>query len=129
MSHLGNQGNVMPHIKLNEVLPVFISIAVLILVAIIQRQSKAIAAVTATMPVTIPLTLWIVYSSTHGDQVSMQVFTRSMVNGIIPTVAFVFAVWLGSRAGLKIVPLIALGYSTWAVTLVFMLALRRLINF
>jgi hypothetical protein len=117
------------HMKLNEVLPVIISVIVLILVAIIQRQSKAVAAVTATMPVTIPLTLWIVYSSTHGDQASMQEFTRSMVNGIIPTVSFVFVVWQGSRAGLKIAPLIALGYSTWAVTLVCMLALRRLIQF
>lgn len=115
--------------KLNEILPVFISITVLILVAIIQRQSKAIAAVTATMPVTIPLTLWIVYSSTKGDQGSMQEFTRSMVNGIIPTVAFVIAVWLGSKAGLKIVPLIVLGYSAWGVTLLGMLTLRRLVNF
>jgi hypothetical protein len=115
--------------KLNEVLPVFISITVLILVAIIQKQSKAVAAVTATMPVTIPLTLWIVYSSTHGDQASMQEFTRSMVNGIIPTVAFVIAVWFGSKAELKIAPLITLGYSAWALTLAMMLALRRLVNF
>lgn len=115
--------------KLFEISPLFISILVLILVSIIQRYSKAVAAVTATMPVTIPLALWIVYSSTRGDQRVMQEFTRSMVNGIIPTVTFVFAVWLGARAGVKVIPLIGLGYFAWALTLVGMLALRRLLHF
>jgi len=54
--------------KLNELLPVAISMVVIILVALIQRQSKSVAAVTATMPVTIPLTLWIVYSASKGDR-------------------------------------------------------------
>lgn len=111
--------------KLHEILPVAISILVIIIVAIVQKQSKLIAAVTATMPVTIPLTLWIVYSSTRGDPTSMEEFTRSMLSGIIPTVAFVVAIWLGSRFGMKLIPMIGLGYAAWAVTLAGLLLFRR----
>lgn len=111
--------------KINEVLPVAISIIVIILVALIQRQSKPIAAVTATMPVTIPLTLWIVYSSAQGDRKAVAQFTGGMMSGIIPTVAFVAAIWIGARLGLKLVPLIGLGYITWGLTLAGLLLLRR----
>ncbi len=112
--------------KIQEILPVCVSITVLILVAVIQKQSKLAAAVTATMPVTIPLTLWIVYSSTQGDAAAITEFTRSMVSGIISTVAFVLAIYIGSRLGLKLLTLIGLGYSAWAVTLAGTLLFRRL---
>jgi hypothetical protein len=111
--------------KWNEIVPVFISVTVIIFVAAIQRQSKLIAAVTATMPLTIPLALWIVYSSSNGDRVSVESFTRNMLSGIVPTAAFVLAIWIASRIGFKLVPMIAFGYSVWAVTLVTLLSLRR----
>ena len=111
--------------KLSEILPVVVSISVLILVALVQRQSKVVAAVTATMPVTIPLVLWIVYSSTKGERKPIEQFTGGLVSGIIPTVAFVVAIWLGTRAGLKLVPTILVGYLTWGLTLGVMMAARR----
>ena len=114
--------------KFHEILPVSISITVIILVAIIQKQSKLVAAVFATMPVTIPLTLWIVYSSTRGDPIAVEQFTRSMLSGIVPTGSFVLAIWIGSRSGLKLAPLIVLGYSAWAFTLVSILLLRKMIH-
>lgn len=114
--------------KWTEVVPVAISVAVIILVAVVEKQSKLIAAVTATMPLTIPLALWIVYSSAQGDRVAVERFTYSMVYGIIPTLAFAVAVWLGARAGLKLAPMIVLGYSVWAVTLLALLGIRRLMG-
>jgi hypothetical protein len=78
------------------------------------------------MPVTIPLTLWIVYSSTRGEPSAIEQFTSSMVSGIIPTVAFVVAIWLGSRLGLKLLPLIGMGYTAWAVTLAGLLLIKRI---
>lgn len=111
--------------KFQEILPVGVSITVIILVALIQKQNKLAAAVTATMPVTIPLTLWIVYSSTGGNQQMMTEFTSSMVSGIIPTVAFVLAICLASCAGLKLIPLIGTGYLAWGVTLLGVLMFRR----
>ena len=52
--------------KLQDILPVLVSIAVIVLVAVVEKQSKLIAAITATMPMTAPLALWIVYSSADG---------------------------------------------------------------
>jgi hypothetical protein len=111
--------------KIQEILPVAISITVIILVAVIQKQSRAAAAVTATMPVTIPLTLWIVYSSTHGNPQMMAQFTQSLVIGIIPTVAFVLSIWVASRAGLKLIPMIGAGYLAWGLTLLAILTARK----
>jgi hypothetical protein len=111
--------------KFNEILPVGVSITVLILVALIQRQSKVVAAVTATMPVTIPLVLWIVYTSTKGERKPIEQFTGGLVSGIIPTVAFVVAIWLSTRSGLKLIPTILMGYLTWGLTLGVMMVIRR----
>ncbi len=111
--------------KVSEVLPVAVSITVLILIAVIQRQSRVIAAVTATTPVTIPLALWIVYSSTRGERKLIEQFTGGLVSGIIPTVMFVIAVYLGTRLGLKLVPTLLVGYLTWGLTLGVMFLVRR----
>jgi len=114
--------------KWQEVLPVIISMGVIILVAVLQRQSKLIAAVTATMPVTIPLALWIVYSSSQGDQQAVEKFSQSLVFGIIPTAAFAVALWITARLGLKLVPMIVVAYAVWAGTLAVVLGLRRLLS-
>ena len=115
--------------KLHEVLPVMISMGVIILVAVLQRQSKLIAAVTATMPVTIPLALWIVYSSSQGNQQAVERFSQSLVFGIIPTAAFVVALWVTARLGLKLALMIVVAYGVWAATLALVLGLRRLFGF
>jgi hypothetical protein len=114
--------------KLSEIVPVFISVTVILFVAAVQRQSKAVAAVTATMPLTIPLTLWIVYSSSNGERAAVESFTRNMVSGIVPTMAFALAVWVAARSGFKLVPMIAFGYSIWALTLLVIFGVRRLLG-
>ncbi len=111
--------------KINEILPVGVSVAVLLLVAFVQRQSKVVAAVTATMPVTIPLALWIVYSSTKGERKAIELFAGGLVGGIIPTVFFVAAIYLSTRAGLKLVPTLSVSYLTWGVTVGIMFLARR----
>jgi hypothetical protein len=115
-------------IKWNDLVPVVISVIVILIVALVERHSKLVAAVTATMPLTIPLALWIVYSSNRGDPVSIERFTRNMVAGIIPTLAFAIAVWLGARAGVKLTPLILIGYTVWALVLLLILGLQRLLG-
>jgi hypothetical protein len=47
----------------SRILPVILSITVIILVAVIQERSKFLAAIVATMPVSAPLALWIVYAA------------------------------------------------------------------
>jgi hypothetical protein len=111
--------------KWQDVLPVLISILVIIAVAALEKQSKFIAAITATMPLTAALALWIVYSSSEGDGESMSEFSLGLVMGIMPTIAFAVAAWLGFRAGLKLVPALLVAYGTWIVGLGLILGLRK----
>jgi hypothetical protein len=99
--------------KWQDVFPILISILVLIVVAILQKQSKLAAALTTTMPLTVPLAMWIVYASTDGNREAMTQFNLGMVLGIIPSIGFLVVAWLAARAGLKLVPTILLGYGVW----------------
>ena len=111
--------------KSQNVLPVLMSIAVIILVAVFQKHSKLVAAITATMPLSMPLALWIVYASAGGDRVTVAQFTRGLLVALVPTIGFVVAVWLAARAGLKLVPMLVVGYAVWGLVLAVILMLRR----
>ena len=89
--------------KTQDYLPVVLSIIVIILVAVLEKQSKLFAAITATMPLAAPLALWIVYSSSGGDKEAVSSFSLSMFLGFLPTLAFIVTVWLAARAGMKLV--------------------------
>ena len=78
------------------------------------------------MPLTMPLALWIVYSANQGERAAVEKFSSGLVLGIIPTFAFVVAVWLATRAGLKFAPIILIGYTAWMATLLTVLGLRRI---
>lgn len=105
-------------------LPMGISIAVIVLVTLLQERSKTFAAVTATMPLTIALALWMVFAANpaSADRVA---FAEGMVLGIVPTVGFLIAAWLGTRAGWSVWPVIGSGYATWATLLVVATVVRR----
>ena len=68
---------------------VLLSIAVIILVAVLEKQSKVAAAITATMPIGDSLAIWLVCSANSGDQQTMKDF----------------------RAGLKLMPMLIAGYA------------------
>jgi hypothetical protein len=111
--------------KSQNVLPVLISIVVIILVAVLERHSKLVAAITATMPLSAPLALWIVYASAGGDRATMAQFSRGLLIGLIPTIGFMVAVWLTARAGLKLAPMMLVGYGVWGIVLVVVVVMRR----
>jgi len=117
--------------KSQDILPVILSIIVIILVAILEKQSKLIAALTATMPLAAPLALWIVhrtaalvYSSNAGDKTAVSQFSLSLLLGLLPTFAFLIAVWLSARAGMKLVPMILTGYGVWGAGAMILYLLR-----
>jgi hypothetical protein len=112
-------------VKSQNIVPVLISITVIIVVAILQRHSKLAAAITATMPLTMPLALWIVYASAGGDRSTTAQFSRGMLIGMVPTIGFVVAVFLAARAGMKLVPMLLLGYGVWGLILALVVALRQ----
>lgn len=103
--------------KSQDVIPVVVSV--------LEKQSRLIAALTAVMPLTAPLALWIVYSSNAGDRTAVAQFSLSLMLGLLPTMAFLIAVWVAARAGMKLVPMILTGYGVWAIGVTILYLLRN----
>lgn len=112
-------------IEWRNVLPVLISIGVILLVAALRNHSRTLAAITATMPINIPLAIWIVYSGAPNDQAGMITFSQGLVIGLIPTFAFLLVVWLAARAGLGLPVMIGGGYAAWGICLGGLLLLQH----
>jgi len=112
--------------KWKDALPVAISVIVLVVVAIVERHSKLVAAITAVMPLGAPLALWIVYSANDGDPTIVADFNRGMLIGVLPTLGFIAAVWLCARIGMKLIPMLAVGYAVWAIGVGLIALLRQL---
>lgn len=79
--------------KLQDGVPVLLSILVVITVAILEKQSKLFAALTATMPLSAPRALWIVYSSNAGGKTPVTQFSLSLLLELLPAFAFLVTVW------------------------------------
>lgn len=112
-------------LKVQDVLPVVLSVLIIVLVAVFEKQSKLFAAITATMPLTILLALWIVYSSAGGEKAAVTQFTQSLALSLLPTLAFAVTIWLAARAGMKLGPILLSGYTVWAVGTGLLVILRR----
>jgi len=111
--------------KSQDILPVVFSVVIIIIVAILEKQSKVIAAITATMPLTAALALWIVYTSANGDKTATSQFGLSMIFGFIPTFFFMVAAWIASLAGMKLSGILLSGYGVWAIGAVSVFLLRK----
>jgi hypothetical protein len=111
--------------KRNEIIPVVISALVIVLVAVLQNQSRLVAAVTATMPTKVPLALWVVYAANKGSQKTMETFSRSLLIGIFPTIGFLLAAWFAARAGWNFLLILAVGYAVWGLSTGMVFAFRN----
>jgi len=114
--------------KSPTLLPLVLSFLVLTAVMVLQRSSRLAAALTATMPLTIPLALWIVAAGDQDDPQVMPEFTRGLLWSIWPTVLFVVVIWAASRAGWRLAPTIGAGYLAWGLGVVAILGARRVIG-
>jgi hypothetical protein len=101
-----------------KILPVLVSISVLITFAIVQERSRLLGAVIASMPVSAPLAMWIVYSSTGGDHDETAFFARSMLYGIVATLVFVATCWLCLRQRWSLPATLLVGYAVWLAIIV-----------
>ncbi len=110
-----------------KVAPVIVSIIIIIAIAILREYSKNFAAIAATMPINLPLGLWLVYGS--SAKTDMEPFTRSLMLNLIPTFAFVVIAWLAARAGWKLIPMIVAGYVGWGVGLGALMLIRQSLGF
>jgi hypothetical protein len=113
---------------LQQVVPVVISILLIIVIAILRARSETLAAITATMPVTIPLSLWIVYAGSGGDPLTVTNFIAGLFVTMVANIFFVVAIWLAARAHWPLVPMLIVGYTVWGVVLGLLLLLRHILN-
>ncbi len=112
-----------------QVGPVLLSILIILAVAVLRNHSRVLAGILGTMPINVALALWIVYSGANGEKSSIRQYTDTLPFGILGTVAFILAVWLAARAGWKLLPMLAVGYVTWGVTLALIFALKQWLRF
>ena len=110
----------------SKVFPVIASIVIIITVAIVREFSPTIAAITATMPINIPLALWIAGANSSPDELDQ--FANGMMLGIGPTVLYLITAWLLIRAGWGTVPVIIVGYVVWGLSLGAILLVRSLVG-
>lgn len=110
-----------------RVLPVLVSICIIIAIAILREYSKTLAAIAATMPINLPLGLWLVYGASNREEV--EYFTRSLFLNMLPTMLFVIITWQAARAGWKLLPMIAAGYAGWGIALGLLMLIRRALDF
>jgi len=94
--------------------PVIASIAIILIVAVLRDRSRALAAVLATMPINIPLALWIVSSGSDHDPPVMADFVRSLLITLIPSFIWLGVVFVTIRAGWNLWAAIGAGYGVWA---------------
>jgi hypothetical protein len=101
----------------NRVIPVLVSIGIIVSVAVLRNYSKQLAAIAATMPINIPLGLWIIYAGEGTNTPQVQAFAQSIAINMIPTILFAFVAYFALKAGWTLIPTLALGYVVWGVSL------------
>ena len=110
-----------------RVLPVLVSMGVILLVAVLRQHSRTLAAITATMPINIPLALWIVYSG-DSDSTNRITFIEGLFVGLIPTLVFLAVAYWGARSGWNVFPMIIAGYVGWGLSLGLLLLVQSLLK-
>jgi uncharacterized membrane protein (GlpM family) len=96
-----------------RVVTVLLSVLIVVLVAVVQERSRHLAAIIATMPLTAPLAMWIVFSASRGDQRQTADFAGSMVVGALASLVFVVACWFGFRQGWGLAITLASAGAVW----------------
>src|SRR5262245_54296691 len=96
-----------------QLIPVLASIAVIILVSVIQEKSRFLAAVLASMPLMSPLALWVVFAGSNGDHEKTAEFIRAMVPGVIASLGFVVGTYIALKYRLSFPWILASGAASW----------------
>lgn len=105
--------------SIQKVLPVAMSIGIILLVAVLRERSRTLAAIFATMPINMPLAIWVVASGVGDEQINpvIELLTRNMIIGFIPTFVWLAVVYGAMRLGWQLIPAILAGYGVWGLLL------------
>jgi hypothetical protein len=105
--------------NLQKLLPVIASIAIIIVVAILRERSRTLAVIFATMPINMPLALWLFSETLNGDSVAMTGLVRSFIVGLVPGFIWLGVVFFSLRWGWSLLPALLIGYAVWGVLIGF----------
>ena len=111
---------------MKKMLPVLISIAIIISVALLRERSRTLAALLVTLPINIPLSMWIVALGNGNNPKILHDFTRASVIGLLITLVWIFIVFFALRAGWTLPMAIGAAYGVWVVLIAGLFALRIL---
>lgn len=112
---------------MKKMLPVLISIAIIITVALLRERSRTLAAVLVTLPINIPLSMWIVARGNAGNTKIIYDFARSTVIGMGITQVWILIVFFALRAGWTLPAALASAYGVWIV-LIAVLFMSRVLS-
>jgi uncharacterized membrane protein (GlpM family) len=110
-----------------KALPVIASVAIIVLVAIVQERSRDLAAIVATLPLTAPLAAWIVFSASGGDHQHTAHFVRSMLAASIANVLFVIVCWYGFQQRWPFVVVMVVAFAVWGILVAVPYLARRIL--
>ena len=105
-----------------KLIPPLVSIAIIIVVAILRDRSRLAAVVFATMPTNLPLALWITFGSTPATPAQLTTFVGALLWGLTSTVLWALVVFFAVRSGWNIYQAIGAGYVAWAALLATLMA-------
>lgn len=101
--------------NLQKTLPVITSVLIILVVALLRDRSKTLATIFATMPINMPLALWVLVSAGTDNPVVTAGYVRTLVVGLVPAFLWLGVVYLGLRLGWSLLGAIAAGYVLWVV--------------
>jgi hypothetical protein len=105
-----------------KVLPVLVSIAIILLVAYLRDRSRTAAVILATMPINLPLALWVTFGS-DADPLLITAFVRSLLWGLGATCIWLVAVFVMVRAGGGLLRAVGAGYLLWGLSVGMLIVL------
>lgn len=109
----------------DKTLPVIVSILIILLIAFLRQYSKTLSAIVATMPINIPLGMWIIYAGEDDGQQALTEFSEALLLNIIPTIMFMAVAWQTTKVGWGLLPTVGAGYVVWGIGLLGVLFIRQ----
>lgn len=113
---------------LTRILEIVISLAVIVVIALIGERWRGLGGIIASMPLTIPLTMVIVFLNSGRDHAATAEFLRAAVGGIVATCVFTLVAWLAMRRQWPLFWAIAGGYAAWGLTVLVWQGAARLLT-
>jgi hypothetical protein len=98
-----------------KALPVITSVLIILVVAFLRDRSKTLATIFATMPINMPLALWVLVGSGPEDSAVSAEYVRALGVGLVPAFLWLGVVYFGLRFGWSLIGAICAGYAVWAV--------------